>query len=123
MRLRQIIERCSALAFELVVREVTNLRLDGDLPRDAGDPDVNESQDAVAVTLVLSSPQTRNILLDELVVHRNFLHDELHALVVPQTLLMKHEFKDVAKNVETVSETILESEESLRIRTLNSSIP
>ena len=68
---------------------LTNLRLDCDLARDARDPDVNKRQNSVAVTLVSSSgPKARNILLHKLVVHRNFLNDEIHACIVPETLLI-----------------------------------
>ena len=64
---------------------MTNLRLDCDPSGDARHTDVDERQDVVA--LVTRCPNPGNILLNKLVVDRDFLHDELNACVVPQPLL------------------------------------
>ena len=74
---------------------MTNLRLDCDLARDARHSDVDKRQNAVAVTLVPSGPNAGNILLHELVVDRNFLHDEFHACIVPETILINQSSKIV----------------------------
>ena len=68
---------------------MADLRLNCDLARDAGHADVDERQDGVALTagLVTPRPNPGHVLLHELVVDRDFLHDELNARVVPQALL------------------------------------